>query len=212
MSGPGPGGPATDPAAAETCAQCSKPIVPPDRVASGGKLFCRSCYTSLRAELEHHVEVMSSDANYVNGAAGALLGGAAGAMAWWGFTVVTKLGLGLLAIAIGYLAGTGAVRFAGGKRSGGLQAVAVTAAALSYAVATYLVNMTFINRSLASSGQAFRVVFPAAEPAAGRARAHGEFEPDGPGVPRHRALPGVEDPQAAQAAAGRRLSLPAHTS
>lgn len=145
---------------AETCAQCGRSLGPGDRVAAGDKLFCRSCYASLRAELQQAVGEMSSGINYVNGAIGAVLGGAAGALLWWGFTVVTKISLGLVALAIGFFAGLGAVKFAGGKRSGALQAISIGAALASYLVASYLVNMTFANQALAKQGDAFRVAFP----------------------------------------------------
>lgn len=148
------------PPAAETCAQCGKKLSPDDRVAAGDRVFCRSCYGSLRAELEQAVTGMSADINYVNAAIGALLGGALGALLWWGFTVVTHISLGLVAIAIGFLAGHGAVRFAGEKRSGGLQAIAIGAALASYVLATYLVNMTFANQAFAKQGESFRVAFP----------------------------------------------------
>lgn len=147
-------------AAAPTCAQCGKTLEQDDRVSSGGKDFCRTCYGSLRAELEHVVSAQSSDVNYVNAALGAALGGAVGALLWWGFTVMTHWSLGLLAIVIGFLAGHGAVRFAGGKRSTGLQAVSIAAALVSYGFATYLVNMTFINKAFANRGEATRLGFP----------------------------------------------------
>lgn len=142
------------------CAQCGKPLTPDDTVHAGGKTFCRSCYAELRAHLDAAVQAMSSNVNYVNAAIGAVLGGAAGVLLWWAFTVVTKISLGLVAIAIGFAVGWSTVRFAGGKRSGGLQIVSVTVAALSYLVATYLVNMTFINRALAEQGESSRIAFP----------------------------------------------------
>ena len=43
---------AATPSATETCAQCSKALTPEDRVAAGDRVFCKSCYASLRAELE----------------------------------------------------------------------------------------------------------------------------------------------------------------
>ena len=147
-------------AAPALCAQCGKALSPDDTVHAGGKTFCRSCYAELRAHLDAAVQAMSSNVNYVNAAIGAVLGGAAGVLLWWAFTVVTKITLGLVAIAIGFAVGWGTVRFAGGKRSGGLQILSVTVAALSYLVATYLVNMTFINRALAQQGAAGRVPFP----------------------------------------------------
>jgi hypothetical protein len=144
----------------EHCAQCGKHITADDRVAAGGKVFCRACYDSLRAQLESAVQAMSSGINYPNAALGAILGGAAGVLAWWGFTVATKMALGLFAVGIGFGVGWGVLKFSGGKRSGGLQALSVTVATVSYCLATYLVNMTFINRALAEQGNAFRVAFP----------------------------------------------------
>jgi hypothetical protein len=98
--------------------------------------------------------------NYFNAAIGAVLGGAVGALAWWGFTVATKISFGLVAVVIGYRTGLGAVRFAGDKRSGALQALSIVVALASYVVATYLVNMTFVNQALAQQGETFRVAFP----------------------------------------------------
>src|SRR5213083_213742 len=103
---------------------------------------------------------MSSNGPYPSGAIGAVLGGIAGALLWWGFTVVTHISFGLVAVAIGFLVGQGAVRFAGGKRSRGLQVLAVGVAFASFAVATYLVNMTFFNQAAAHQGAAQRISFP----------------------------------------------------
>jgi hypothetical protein len=131
-----------------------------ESIESGGKWFCRDCYASLRAELGAAIAGLSTDVNYPKAVAGALLGGAAGAVAWWAFTALTHIAFGLFAVAIGFLAGRGAVMFSGGKRSRGLQAVAIGAAVVSYAVATYLVNMTFLNQAFANQGEGFRVGFP----------------------------------------------------
>jgi hypothetical protein len=150
----------TPPAARETCAQCTKTLEPGDRVASGDRVFCRSCYLGLRAELEQTVTQMSSDVPYPMATLGAVLGGAAGVAAWWAFTVATKVAFGLIAVAIGFLVGLGTVKFAGGKRSAGLQAISVVVALVSFLVATYLVNMTFINRQLADSHDLLRLTFP----------------------------------------------------
>ena len=103
---------------------------------------------------------MTTDVNYPMAALGAVLGGALGVGFWWGFTVVTKFALGLVAVAIGWLVGQGAVRFAGDKRSTGLQVLAVAVSLVSFAVASYLVKMTFINEELARTGDPLRVTFP----------------------------------------------------
>jgi hypothetical protein len=158
MADPVPQSPA--PGVEARCAQCSRLLTPEDTVMAGGKTFCRACYAELRGQLETAVQAMSSDVNYVNAALGAVLGGIGGVLAWWGFTVLTHLSVGLVAIAIGFAVGWCTVRFAGGKRSGGLQALSVIVATLSYCVATFLVNMTFINRALAEQHEAMRIAFP----------------------------------------------------
>ena len=80
--------------------------------------------------------------NYPMAVAGAILGGALGTLAWWGFTALTHIAFGLVAVAIGFLVGHGAMRFADGKRTVGLQVLAVGVAAVCFIVATYLVNIS----------------------------------------------------------------------
>jgi hypothetical protein len=151
----------TEPAAV-VCAQCELPIADGEAILASGRHFCASCYAQLRAALEQIAAFSSSNVNYPGAALGATLGGAAGAVIWWGFTVITHVGLGLVAVVIGYLAGHGAMRLAGNKRTQALQAIAALAAAVSFFAASYLVNMTLINEHLASRGDAFRVPFPPA--------------------------------------------------
>lgn len=153
----------TDPtatAASETCARCGKTLSPGDRVEAGGKLFCASCYEALRAVVENATQAMTQDVPYAKALVGALLGGAAGTLLWWGFTAATKISFGLVAVAIGFLVGQGTVRFAGHKRSHGLQWLAIVVTLVSFVVATYLVNMTFANAALAAAGDPRRLGFP----------------------------------------------------
>jgi hypothetical protein len=150
----------SDAPARDTCAQCGKALAPADTVVAQDRAFCRSCYESLVAELQRGIAAMTTDVNYPLATIGAVLGGALGIAIWWGVTVFTHVAFGLVAVAIGWLAGQGAVRFAGDKRSTGLQAIAVVVSLASFAVASYLVNMTFINGVLAERGVADRVPFP----------------------------------------------------
>ena len=129
---------------------------------AGDRVFCTACYETLSEEVRHAVRQLSSDIPYPMAALGAILGGVAGASVWWGFTIVTHIGFGLIAVAIGYLVGWGAVKFAGGTRSSGLQALCVIVAVASFVAATYLVNMTFINQQLAARGDALRIGVPPA--------------------------------------------------
>lgn len=158
----------------ERCAECAKLLSPGDRVAAGDRVFCSSCHAMLRQQLETAVRAMSEDINYANAALGAVLGGAVGVLVWWGFTVATHWSIGIIAIGLGWAVGWGTVRFAGGKRSRGLQILSATVACASWVVASYLVNMTFINKAFAEQGDATRVPFPPTSPElAGRVLAAG---------------------------------------
>lgn len=149
--------PSTEP---ELCSECGKVLTSEDRMPAGDRVFCASCHAMLRQQLEFAVQGMSEDINYVNATVGALLGGAVGVLAWWGFTVATSWSIGIIAIGIGWAVGWGTVKFSGGKRSRNLQLLSAGVALVSWVVATYLVNMTFINRQLAKQGESGRVSFP----------------------------------------------------
>jgi hypothetical protein len=144
------------------CARCRAALREGEGVTAGDRVFCRTCYDILKLELRRGVAGMSEDVNYPRAIVGAVLGGTVGVLAWWGFTVLTQIGFGLVAVVIGFLVGHGAARFAGGKRSAGLQAISVTVGVLSFLVAVYLVNMTFINAALVERGESWRVTFPPA--------------------------------------------------
>ncbi len=147
---------------ATRCGRCQAALSESDRVPAGDRVFCRTCYDILKLQVRTGVAAMSEGINYPVASIGAVLGGTAGALAWWGLTVLTKIGFGLVAVVIGLLVGHGTLLFARGKRSVGLQAMAVAVGALSFLVAVYLVNMTFINQALAQRGEAWRVGFPPA--------------------------------------------------
>jgi len=152
--------PSTTTPVATRCGRCQSALSESERVTAGDRVFCRTCYDILKVQLRTGVAAMSQDINYPMAAVGAILGGIVGALAWWGVTVLTKIGFGLVAVVIGLLVGHGTLRFAGGKRSVGLQVMAVAVGVVSFLVAVYLVNMTFINELLAQRGDALRVGFP----------------------------------------------------
>jgi len=147
---------------ATRCGRCQTALTDSERVPAQDRFFCRTCYEILKLQLRTTVASMSENVNYPMALLGAVLGGVAGALVWWGFTVLTKIGLGLIAVGIGFLVGHGAARGAGGKRSVGLQALSVAVGAVAFLVAAYLVNMTFINQALAQQGRPVRVPFPPA--------------------------------------------------
>ncbi len=150
---------------ATRCGRCQAALSERERVPAGDRVFCRTCYDILKLQVRTGVKALSQGINYPMAALGGVLGGVAGALAWWAVTVLTKIGFGVVAVVIGLLVGHGTLRFAGGKRSVGLQILAVVVGAASFLMAVYLVNMTFINELLAQRGDAARVTFPPRSPA-----------------------------------------------
>ena len=145
---------------AGVCAQCGRALGPNDTVVAHDRSFCRGCYEVLLEEVRRGVATMTTDIDYPRALLGAVAGGVAGVVLWWGVTVLTNVAFGLVAVAIGWLVAQGAVRLSGDKRSTGLQVLAVAVSLVSFAVASYLVNMTFINKELARRAVVERIPFP----------------------------------------------------
>ncbi len=128
-----------------TCVQCEKTLSEADDVeTTENGVFCRDCYDSQAAQVRGIVDQQNQDINYSMAAVGALLGGVVGALIWWGFTVITKIEFGLVAVVIGFTVAKGILFFTGGKRSQGLQIMAVGVSAVAYFYANYLVSRTYI--------------------------------------------------------------------
>ena len=144
---------APGPADEVRCAECRTRLAEgQDREVTERGAFCRTCFDNLRAQLARAVEAQGEDINYPRALMGALGGGAAGALAWWGFTVLTHVAFGLVAVVIGFAVGKGVVLMSAGKRSRGLQTLSVAVALLSFFYATYLVNRTFLLKASAEQG------------------------------------------------------------
>lgn len=135
------------------CLQCGKDLSgASDAVTTAEGAFCRSCFEGLKQHIARAVEHQGTDINYPAAAVGAVLGGAVGAAIWWGFTVITRISFGLVAVVIGYLVGQGVLRFSGGKRAPGLQILSVGVAGAAYFYAQYLVTRTFLLRYAGQQG------------------------------------------------------------
>ncbi len=135
------------------CAQCDTTLANgQDRETTDDGVFCRTCFDNLTAQIRQVVVAQGADINYVNAAVGGLGGALVGVVAWWGFTVVTSIAFGLVAVVIGITVGKGIVMMTGGKRHLNLQIMAVAISTLSYFYASYLVNRTFIQRAYLEQG------------------------------------------------------------
>src|SRR5262245_39509837 len=149
---------------ATRCVRCQTPLAVNDVVSVDERAFCRTCSDIYKMQLHTRSggrpAIKPDRVNYPIAALGAILGGTVGTLAWWGVTVLTRTGFGVLAVLIGLVVRYGTLLFAGGKRSAGLQMLSVVTGVFSFLVAAYLVNMTLLNHLLAERGEAARVAFP----------------------------------------------------
>ena len=136
------------------CAECGTVLAEgQDRETTDDSVFCRRCFNNLTSQLQQAVAAQGEDINYSMAAVGGLLGAAIGVLVWWGFTVVTNIAFGLVAVVIGFAVGKGVVMFSGNKRSQGLQITSAVIAVFGFAYASYLVTRTFVQKALAEQGQ-----------------------------------------------------------
>ncbi len=136
------------------CAECGTVLSEGmDREATADAVFCRPCYDHLTAQLEHVVAEQGREIDYTRALIGGLGGAVLGVLVWWGFTVVTSIAFGLVAIVIGIAVGKGVSLLAGGKRHLNLQIMAVGISTVAFFYASYLVNRTFVYRAYAEQGE-----------------------------------------------------------
>lgn len=141
------------------CAQCGTTLAEgQDRETTDDGVFCRPCFNNLTEQIRQVVAAQGTDINYINALVGGLIGAAIGVVVWWGFTVVTEIAFGLVAIVIGFTVGKGIVLMTGGKRHLNLQIMAVAISALSFVYASYLVTRSFIIQGYAETGE--EIVLP----------------------------------------------------
>jgi hypothetical protein len=137
-----------------TCTRCRVVITGTENheITPDG-IICRSCSESHRWELERSRPEQGQEINYPAALMGALLGGAAGVLAWWIVTVWSHISFGAVAILIGIAVGKGATLMSGNQRSRGLQILSATVAGASFFYATYLVHRSFLQQALAQAGK-----------------------------------------------------------
>ncbi len=135
------------------CAECGASLAESDsRVETDDGTFCETCFANLRAQVEHALRQQSADINYPMAAVGAIGGAVIGVLAWWGFTVVTNISFGLVAVVIGFAVGKGTVMLSGNKHSTGLQALSISVSIVAFFYANYLVTRTFVHQAWAEEG------------------------------------------------------------
>jgi len=129
----------------ERCLECERLLTADeDREVTEDGVFCRSCFSHLTRELQFAVQQQGEGINYPAALTGGIVGGIIGAFIWFGFTMLTKVSFGLVAVVIGFAVGKGVVMMSGGKRGPNLQFMSAGIAAIAYFYASYLVNRGFV--------------------------------------------------------------------
>jgi hypothetical protein len=136
------------------CAECGTALQEgQDREVTEGGVFCRSCFEGLTTQLRQVLDAQGQDVDYGKAVAAGVAGAALGVLAWWGFTVLTHIAFGLMAVVIGVAVGKGVVMGAGHKRHRNLQVLSAAISVAGFVYATYLVNRTFIQKAYADRGE-----------------------------------------------------------
>lgn len=134
------------------CAQCQVALAAGEGVATQNALFCSDCYGQLTEAVTGALAEQGRHINWLGALLGGVLGGLLGAGVWWGFTVVTRIQFGLVAVVIGWAAGKGVLTFSGHKRALPLQLMSVAITLVSYVLASYWVTRTYVHRYIAENG------------------------------------------------------------
>ncbi len=136
------------------CAECGTVLLEgQDREVTEGGVFCRPCFEGLTSQLRQALDAQGEGVDYGKAIAGGVAGAVLGVLAWWGFTVLTHVAFGLVAVVIGVAVGKGVVMGSGNKRHRNLQVLSAAISAAGFTYATYLVNRTFIHRAYAEKGE-----------------------------------------------------------
>ena len=140
------------------CAECGTEIQDGhDRQQVDDVFFCRPCFVRLNDEVNQAIAAQSEGIGYPVAAVGGLAGAVLGVLVWCGFTVITGIRLGLVAVAIGFAVGKGVVMLSGNKRHLNLQLLAVGISFVAYVYASFLINRTIILQNLAEGGQVVQI-------------------------------------------------------
>ena len=143
----------------DRCAQCGTLVTDGmEHEVTDDGTFCRTCFEALKEQVRQIIQAQREDIPYPMAMLGAVLGGAVGVLTWWGFTVVTEIAFGLVAVVIGFAVGKGILLLTGNKRALGLQILSTAVAGISFFYASYLVNRTFVLQVVAERGE--EIVLP----------------------------------------------------
>jgi hypothetical protein len=144
------GDPGTAAEAQVACALCNQQVPAQTTKLANGHRVCTSCALQLETELAQGsaaaADVLPRAA--LMGALGALVGAAV----WAGVVIITEFEIGYLAVLVGFLAGYGVKRGAGGAHGPRLQKTAVACAVVGLLATKYFLFAHFFTAAAASKG------------------------------------------------------------
>jgi hypothetical protein len=146
---------ATPPADSETgtakaCSLCGEPAPKENRAFVNRKIVCLACRDKIEEELQAE---QAGAVRMVPAIAGAVAGALIGAVLWAVIVVVTDYEVGFVALAVGWLAGMGAVVGAGGKKGRPLQVVAALSSVLGLVLGKYFTFAHFLKEYVADGDE-----------------------------------------------------------
>jgi|TARA_B100001971_G_C18238750_1_gene569234 hypothetical protein len=117
--------------------------------------LCNKCYENMSKTLH----MQSKGINYALAIILGLTLGLIGALIWFGVVVITKWQIGLIAVAVGWLAGYGVYVGSGSKRSVGLQIISAIVALFSILIGEFLIMNHYARQYLIEEGYAITSYF-----------------------------------------------------
>ena len=116
------------------CSFCGTPICSSCLTLIKTHTACEKCSTQIQSELEDEKAGLLSMPTAV---AGGMIGAAIGGIAWALVVIFANMEVGYVAIGVGWLAGTGVVMGAGGKKGASLQMVAAACSVFGLLIGKY---------------------------------------------------------------------------
>jgi len=144
--------------AAAACRRCDTPICDACKETLDGQPYCTSCVKTLTRRLAGAPATDPAPPALIEppraalspkAIAGAIAGGVAGALLWYGIVAVTDTKIGIVAIGVGWLVARGGLLGNGGRGGASLALACVGIAIASMLLGEYLIVNHVVHRVLA---------------------------------------------------------------
>lgn len=127
------------------CAGCGKDLKVEERHSFEGEngediYYCDECMTQINQALEEETK----NPNILFAIVASIIAGIVGGFAWYWITVITKLEVGYIAIALGCLVGIATCMGAGNKKGRILQVISVVTTLVTLLFAEFMITLHYI--------------------------------------------------------------------